>query len=99
MRIISHSTLIAFYTNPQYRDSKDALEAWYFEAKHAEWRSPMDVIQHYPKASIIADNRIVFNIRGNKYRLIIKFHYKAMIGYVRFIGTHKEYDAINAEKI
>jgi len=99
VRIIARSTLINFYTNPLYRDSEKALEAWYYEAKHAEWRSPADVKRKYGSASIIGDNRVVFNICGNKYRLIVKFHYEAGIGYIRFIDTHEAYDAIDAERI
>jgi mRNA interferase HigB len=99
MRIIARSTLINFYTNPLYRDSEKALEAWYYEARRAEWHSPADIKRKYGNASITGNDRVVFNICGNKYRLIVKFHYAVGVGYVRFIGTHEEYDAIDAEKI
>jgi len=99
LRIIAKRTLIKFYTNPQNKDSESQLAAWYFEAKHADWKTPTDVKKQYGNASIVADNRVVFNICGNKYRLVVKFHYNTGIGFIRFIGTHKQYDQINVETI
>ncbi len=100
MRVIAKRTLVEFWgKNPEYRDAKVQLEAWYREAKNARWRNPADVKRHYRNASIIKSNRIVFNICGNKYRLVVKINYPAQVVYVRFIGTHKEYDEINAEEV
>ena len=97
MRIIKRATLRAFWDfNP---DARHALQSWFREARDADWESPHDVKAKYGNASIIGDNRIVFNIAGNKYRLIVKFNYPYRIGYIRFIGTHAEYDAIDAETI
>lgn len=97
MRIISRRVLKDFAAN--HPDAESALCAWVFEAKSANWRSPADVKAKYKNASIIADNRVVFNICGNKYRLIVKFNYSALIGYIRFLGTHAEYDKVNSERI
>ena len=97
MRIIARSKLKEFYQ--RYADSKGSLEAWWYEAKHAEWKTPLDIKARYVDASIIGNNRVVFNICGNHYRLVVKFNYRQGIGYIRFIGTHKEYDRIDAEEI
>lgn len=89
-----------FWENkPGHRDAKGQLEAWYKEAKSAEWRNPADVKKQYRSASIVKSSRIVFNICGNKYRLVVKINYHAQIVLIRFIGTHKEYDDINVEEI
>lgn len=97
MRIIKRATLRAFWNvNP---DARQPLQAWFREARNADWKTPHDVKATFGSASILGDNRIVFNIAGNKYRLIVKFNYPYRIGYIRFIGTHAEYDAINAETI
>lgn len=99
MRVISRRTIKEFYSQPEYRDSKGPLEAWYSEAKHAEWEKPAAIKQKYGTASIIANNRVVFNIGGNTYRLVVKIHYNTGIIYIRFVGTHEEYDEIDAETI
>lgn len=99
MRIISRKTLRDFYENPEYKDPKTPLETWFHETIKAEWNSPAEIKGKYRNTSIIGNNRIVFNIHGNKYRLIIKVHYNLKIVYIRFIGTHKQYDEINAEEI
>lgn len=80
-------------------DSRAQLQAWHQIVKNAMWRSPNEVKAQYRNASIIGGNRVVFNIAGNKYRLIVKIHYNTGIVYVRFIGTHQEYDQINAEEV
>ena len=99
MKVIPRSTLIKFYETPKYSDSKDRLEAWYHEAKRASWSSPANIKEKYGSASILKDKRVVFNICGNKYRLVVKINYVEQIVYIRFIGTHKDYDNINAEEI
>lgn len=80
-------------------NSVGSLQAWHAEAKAAEWKTPADIKAQYRSASILKDNRVVFNICGNKYRLIVKINYGHGVVRVRFIGTHKEYDAIDAETI
>jgi len=97
MRIISVKTLREFWEQPQYRDAEDPLKAWYWETKHANWEKPTDVKAHFGDASIIRNKRVVFNIAGNKYRLLVKIHYNKGIIFIRFVGTHKEYDKIDVE--
>ena len=80
-------------------DSRGSLEAWYQEVKSAIWTSSADIKSHYPSASIINNSRVVINICGNKYRLVVQVNYPAGIVYVRFIGTHKEYDRIDVESV
>lgn len=99
MRIISRATLKSFWLNHQYSDSEQALKSWYDEAKHASWKAPQDIKNKYRNASFLNNNRVVFNIHGNTYRLIIAVKYDFGICYIRFIGTHKQYDKINAETI
>jgi len=99
MHVIKPKTLIEFYSQPNYQDAKGPLEAWYYEARHDQWVSPADVKAKYGSASILKDNRVVFNISGNKYRLVVRINYNSKTVFVRFIGTHKEYDKIDAEVI
>jgi len=82
-----------------YPDSEEPLKAWFQEATHADWANPHDVKALYGNASVIGDGRIVFNIAGNKYRLIVWFNFPYRIGYIRFVGTHAEYDGIDAENV
>ena len=99
MHVIKRKTLMEFYNQPAYQDAKDRLEVWYYEAEHAQWASPADVKAKYRSASILKNNRVVFNIAGNKYRLVVRINYGSKTVFVRFIGTHKEYDKIDAEVI
>ena len=99
MHIIKRKTLVDFYEQPNRQDAKGPLEAWYYEAMHANWTSPADVKDQYRSASILKNNRVVFNIAGNKYRLVVRINYDSGTVFVRFIGTHKEYDKIDAEVI
>ena len=99
MRIIARSTLKQFYQISEYRDAKGPLEAWYAETKHADWETPIDIKNKYRSASILHNNRVVFNIGGNKYRLVVKIHYNTGVVYIRFVGTHEQYDEIDAETI
>ncbi len=96
-RIIAKRTLRVYWE--KHADCEQYLKTWYDTAKHANWKSPNDIKKTYASASIIADNRVVFNIKGNKYRLIIKFNYARQWAFIKFIGTHAEYDKINAETI
>ncbi|MDX1401131.1 MAG: type II toxin-antitoxin system HigB family toxin [Kiloniellales bacterium] len=97
MRIVARKPLREFWE--KYPDSEQALKSWWREAKFATWATPAKVKAKYGSASIIGDNRVVFNICGNKYRLVMKFNYEVGVGLVRFIGTHAEYDKIDAEKV
>lgn len=97
MRIIAKKTLREYWT--RHTNCRTELESWYRIARKANWNSPHDVKQVFPKASIVGNNRVMFNIAGGNFRLVVKFTYKTGIGYIRFIGTHKEYDAINAKEI
>ncbi|RLE45777.1 type II toxin-antitoxin system HigB family toxin [Candidatus Woesearchaeota archaeon] len=99
MHVISKKTLTSFWNISQYQETEEPLKSWYAETKTASWRTPMDVKEKYSSASIIKNNRVVFNIAGNKYRLIVKIHYNTGIVYIRFLGTHAEYDKIDAETI
>lgn len=99
MRVISKKTLKDFYEQSMYKDTKESLEAWHKEAVKANWQNPNDIKQHYRHASIVGHNRVVFNIHGNKYRLIVKINYYAQVAYIRFVGTHEQYDKINASEV
>ena len=97
MRIIAKKTLKDFWEREPA--AKSALEAWHAEAKNAEWSLPADVKANYGTASILKDGRVVFNIGGNKYRLVVWINYDFFTIYIRFVGTHKEYDEIDAQTI
>lgn len=97
MRIISRKILREFWG--KHGDCQEQLKAWYKEAEEATWKNHNDLKKEYPSASILEDTRIVFNIKGNRYRLIVKINYKYQILWIRFIGTHAEYDKIDATKI
>ncbi|MFA6376958.1 MAG: type II toxin-antitoxin system HigB family toxin [Candidatus Paceibacterota bacterium] len=99
MRIISVKTIKDFWENDKYRDSEQPLKSWYHEAKQAKWKSPNEIKSKYRSASILNNNRAVFNIKGNRYRLVVAVNYHFQIIFIRFIGTHKEYDKINAQNI
>lgn len=99
MRVISKGTLKEFWSQPNNADSEGPLQAWYAEVVKADWKNPGEVKQQYASASVLKDSRLVFNIAGNKYRLVVKVHYPASIVFVRFIGTHKQYDEIDPEVI
>lgn len=99
MRVISRKTIKDFYEQELYSDSKKSLESWYKEILKIEWDTSNQIIEQYRSASILKDNRVVFNICGNKYRLIVKINYEAKIVFIRFIGTHKQYDDIDVQEI
>lgn len=83
----------------KYPDSKDYLETWYETVKGATWNKPDDIKQFYATVSILKNSRVVFNIKGNDYRLIAKINYEKQWLFIRFIGTHKDYDTIDANNI
>jgi len=96
-RIIAKKTLREFWE--KHADSEQYLKTWYETAKNSNWKSPNDVKITYTNASILKNSRVVFNIKGNSYRLIAKFNYVRQWIFIRFIGTHAEYDKINADTI
>ena len=97
MRVIAKKILKEFWE--KHSDCEQQLKSWYQEASNAEWKSPNEIKLEYPSASILSNNRIVINIKGNNYRLIIKINYDYQIVWIRFIGTHSEYNSINANEI
>lgn len=100
MRIIALSTLKAFWDDkPAYSDAKEPGLAWHRHTLRADWASPADVKADFGNASILRDGRVVFNIAGNKYRLVVWINYPYRVVYVRFIGTHAQYDDIDAQTI
>ncbi len=100
MRIIALKTLKAFWEGyPEYLDSKDQTLSWYRFVSYADWNSPADVKRDFRNASILKDGRVVFNIAGNKYRIIVWINYSYKIVYIRFIGTHAQYDNVDAQNI
>ncbi|MEL6380896.1 MAG: type II toxin-antitoxin system HigB family toxin [Cyanobacteria bacterium J06626_18] len=97
MRIIARRTLREFWE--RHPDAEPPLKAWFAEATRAHWHSPNDIKQTYQNASIVANNRVVFNIKGNDYRLIVHVRYDIGILFIRFVGTHREYDKVDATTI
>jgi mRNA interferase HigB len=97
MRIIARGTLRDYWE--KHPDVRQALQAWYADASHAQWESPADIKDVYRNASILPNSRIVFNIKGNQYRLIASIQYNAGIVYIRFVGTHQEYDRVDASTV
>ncbi len=95
MRVIKRSMLEDFWR--EYPDSEQSLRSWYLEAKKAIWKTPSDIKNQYRSASILKKCRVVFNITGNKYRLLVEVLYSIGVIYVKFVGTHKQYDTIVAE--
>lgn len=97
MRIISRKTLIKFCG--KYPDCEQSLKAWFDEITDALWSSPNEVKRQYHNASIITKKRVVFNIKGNKYRLVVDIEYRIKIVFIVWLGTHKEYDKIKVREI
>jgi mRNA interferase HigB len=94
--VITKGALQAYWSRRGREDAEQPLKAWYAEARKAAWRTPDDIKAKYRSASFVADNRVVFNIGGNKHRLVVHVNYGLGVVLVRFIGTHMEYDAIDA---
>lgn len=97
MRIIAKKILRDFWE--AHPDSEQQLKAWYQETSKAAWKTPNTIKKEYPAASFLADNRVVFNIKGNHYRLIVKINFDYQVIWIRSIGTHAAYDKINAKTI
>jgi len=94
---VKRKTLVDFYS--LHIETKNQLEAWYYEDKNSNWNNPVEIKEKYRTASIIGGNKVVFNIKGNKYRLVTKVNYRMKTVFIKFIGTHKEYDEINVEDL
>ncbi|MBK6999842.1 MAG: type II toxin-antitoxin system HigB family toxin [Rhodoferax sp.] len=99
MRVIALSTLRDFWEQPQYRDAQEPLVAWLQEVQACVWRAPADVKAQFGNASILKGRRVVFNIKGNDYRLVVAVAYRFAAVYVKFVGTHAQYDAIDADTV
>jgi mRNA interferase HigB len=99
MRIIAFRTLREFWEKPEYADSEGSLRFWYHDAKNSDWKNSNELKKYYQSASIIGEGRIVFNIKGNTYRLVVSVDYEFQVIFIRFIGTHKQYDKIDAKTI
>jgi mRNA interferase HigB len=97
MRIISKKILKEWWE--KHKDCEEQLKSWFKEAEQSCWTSPNEIKKNYPSASILSTNRVVFNIKGNSYRIVVKINYAYGIVWIRFIGTHAEYNRIDATKI
>ncbi len=97
VRIISRRRPVEFWES--HSDAEQPLRAWYMDAKKARWRSPADIKAIYRNASILSGNRVVFNIKGNAYRMVVIVEYLQGKIYIRFVGTHADYDRIDATRI
>ena len=97
MRVIAVSTLRDFWTKHPHAETP--LRAWYADASRATWKTPAEIKSAHRNASFVGSNRVVFNIKGNDYRLVVAVHYNRRMMYIRFVGTHEEYDAIDAGKV
>ncbi|MGL6241494.1 type II toxin-antitoxin system HigB family toxin [Pseudomonas sp.] len=97
MRIIAISQLKSFLR--KYPDSEQSFLAWIDEARNAEWQTPADIKEHFATASILKSRRVVFNIKGNDFRLVVAVAYRFGAVYIKFVGTHKQYDAIDADTV
>jgi mRNA interferase HigB len=103
VRIIARKTLRDFVET--FRGSKDqrvvksALDAWFHEVKSSDWHTPADVTRNYANASIVGSDRVVFNIKGNAYRLVVAVDYQRQVVFIKWLGTHAEYDKIDVKKV
>ena len=97
MHVISRRKLSQFWES--HKEAEDALKEWFKEAEHSKWRTTSDIKARYGTADFLKENRVVFNIKGNRFRLVAKIEYKAQVVLIRFVGTHAEYSKIDAETI
>jgi mRNA interferase HigB len=98
MRIISRKALREFWKQPRFADAEQPLKAWFREVSQADWARPAEVKAIFRSASFVGGNRIVFNIAGNKYRLVVRVNYAYRVVYIRFVGTHRQYDEIDVRE-
>lgn len=99
MHVITRGPLQTYWKRPGREDAEQPLKSWYAEAKAANWKTPADIKAVYPSASIVGDNRVIFNIGGNKHRLVVHVNYGSQTIFIKFVGSHAEYDAIDAVTI
>lgn len=99
MRIIKEKTLLAYCKRSKYKKAEESLKAWVYEVKFSNWDNANELKSKYGNASIISSKRVVFNIKGNDYRLIVDIEYKLKIAFIVWFGTHAEYDKINAKTV
>ena len=99
MRVISRRRLREFWVTPAGQSAQQPLQAWFREAQQAHWKGPFDIKAEYPTASILKNGRVVFNISGNKFRLVTAIRFDLGIVFIRFVGTHSAYDRINAQEV
>lgn len=99
MRVIAFRSLREFFEKPEYADSESSLRSWYHDAKSAAWKNSNELKEQFKSASIVGNGRAVFNIKGNEYRLVTAIDYEFQVVFIRFIGTHKQYDKINAKTV
>jgi len=97
MRLITHRTIRQFWQ--KHTDAEIALRAWSKTVKQSEWKCFNDIKKDFQSADVIPGNRVVFNVKGNRYRIVVKIHYNTGFVFVRFVGTHAEYDKIDAETV
>ena len=99
MRIIARRTLREFWEGPGHQDSEAPLRAWFAEASKADWATPADIKRQHRNVSFVGNSRVVFNIGGNKYRLVVAIKYPSRMLFIRFVGGHAQYDRIDAEEV
>ena len=99
MRVIAFRSLREFWNKAEYADAEISLRSWYHDVKNSEWNNSNELKQQYKNASIVGEGRVVFNIKGNKYRLVVSIDYEFKVIFIRFIGTHKQYDDIDVKTI
>lgn len=97
--MIARKTLVEFWSKPAHADAERSLRAWFKEVEQADWHAPSELKVAFRNASVLRDGRAVFNIHGNAYRLVVWINYAYQVVYIRFIGTHAEYDAIDAQTV
>lgn len=103
MRVIARSTLVRFLDSlvgsKDYKAVKSALDSWFHEVRDADWKSPADVVKAYANASIVGADRVVFNIKGNDYRLVVAIHYRLQIVFIKWLGSHADYGKIDVKTV
>ena len=103
MRVIARKTLKRFIDSlkgsKDQKAVKSALDSWFHEARQADWKNPADVVKVYANASIVGSDRVVFNIKGNDYRLVVAIHYRLQIVFIKWLGSHAEYDKIDVKTV
>ena len=97
MRVISKASLINFWH--KHPASRQAFQTWFEDASHAKWKTPQDIKLRYASASFVGANRVVFKIKGNDYRLVVAVAYRFAALYIKFVGTHAQYEAIDAATV